>query len=456
MQDLTAYLWQLVRGEVEESAEAAKNLELIRIEAQVRSYEASNGKHTRDEPWGDYADQIRATITSPDFATRTFLLALVDCMDTAQELRMKLWREEHARQNAISDRILARLTPESSEDERAKVWNRLRKVICASNDPKNVSEQLQSQLLTSQVEAGIVFSCLREELLCIADKLHEWIGQDGKKQRRLAEALERLGPAANEFLLDLMAALDRAEAHRFTFTGALASVARDDEPTVRSLVERVQLSKGAGATNPLQVLRELGTRAAELVPAIFPVLLEALEHSESRNAAIYALGAIGSGNAEWGERIARSLLELSRTDDVWQKGATIWALGDLKACPNLVVPRLIEAFDDYEEPDPDYCYGSAHTFVTDALAAFGPHAASGTPALLARLRDSDGSVDQGVLKALAAIGPVAAEFGALEQLQELAEQWVEQCAEENEFTVQDVIDDEENNIGAAIRSIRGD
>lgn len=373
-------------------------------------------------------------------------------MDEAQELRMQLWRTEMAREDVLSGRPINHPVPPSSSLERQKKLEQLAEQIGTSKDPKNESERLQNHLSSGHVEALLLFDCLREELLIISDKLRDWVRQEGVKQRLLAKALERLGTSATrEFLPDLVADMDRSEPYRFAFVGALASLARDEEKTVRELVERVRLALGKRAINPLQVLRVLGPRAAELVPSIFSLLMDALENRDSRTAAIYALGTIGSENEEWGERIAMRLLELSRTDDVWQKGAALWALGDLKALPDQVVPRLIEAFDDYEEPDPDYNYGSSHTFVTRSLQAFGPLVAPAVPALLARLRNDDGELDSGVIATLGTIGPVAAEFGAVEALEDLARPWAKEC----NMTLEELLADDENVIGQALRAIRG-
>lgn len=445
---LEEWLWQLVLGDVDERDVAAKQLSRLRAEAMVRAHENGVERLSRDEPWGDYAVQVRSVVGAPGFDTRVLVLELTDFMDAAQTLRMSTWREEHARQDELSDRILARLTSGADEATRRKAMARLGKIICSTNDPKNKREQLQSKLLNQQVEANIVFSCLREELLSAPDRLRELMRRK-HDVRRASEALSRLGSSAREFLPDLLAELDRAEVHRFQFVGPLASIARDDETTVRALVGRVELSPGSRAVNALQVLRALGPRVVELVPEVFPVLLGALEHAESRIAAVYALGTIGSNSDEWGERIALRVLELSRTNDVWLKGATLWAMGDLGQRADLVVPRLIEAFDDYEEPDPDYCYGSSHTFVTDALTQFGPRAAPAVPALLARLRTEDSELDGGILKALAAIGPPAG-FEAQERLETLAREW----AKEHEIEVEDVIGDEDSSIGQTRRAIR--
>ena len=390
--DLALWLWQLIGDDPDAGERAAKQIERLYFELNADGEDR-------------FATEIRAALAAPDFGTRLFVERLMEWIEAAQTRRMQVYTEDRDRQNAL----VASLEGQLKHARRTGVRKELKAHLSEALrfDPERPAEKLQSQWLSRQVQASMVFSCLRDELLLAPEALRAWIGGDGDRKRRLNEALKQLGGAARQFTPDLLAALDRAEMYRFEFVGALASLARDDADTIRALIERVQLSPGKGAVNPLQVLRSIGPRVAEVAPDVFEILFAALDAKESRNAAIRAMGKIGAGNATWGERIARRLLELSRTDDEWQKGAAIWALGDLGMCPDLVVPRLIEAFDDYDEPDPDYCYGSAHTFVTRGLKAFGPLAVAAVPALLKRLKDEDGDLDKGVLGALEAIGPDA-------------------------------------------------
>jgi hypothetical protein len=113
-------------------------------------------------------------------------------------------------------------------------------------------------------------------------------------------------------------------------------------------------------------------------------------------------------------------LELSESEEVWTKRAALSSLGAIARQPGKVVPRLIRAFDDFEDPDPDSYDNGDHEIVTNGLAAFGEAAEGALPALRARLvrgvggfYDEKGNYtetldwDKGVLQAIRKIGPAA-------------------------------------------------
>jgi hypothetical protein len=90
-------------------------------------------------------------------------------------------------------------------------------------------------------------------------------------------------------------------------------------------------------------------------------------------------------------------------DHNWVAGRAIEALGDLHAMPDVVVPRLIELFDTFEEFDPDEAYGGDHARLCRALATFGPATAQAIPVLerlAASQDDDDDDADKGIRAAL--------------------------------------------------------
>lgn len=163
------------------------------------------------------------------------------------------------------------------------------------------------------------------------------------------------------------------------------------------------------------------------------------EDVAQRAAAAAALGRVTSGTDVALDR----LLQLSRDDDMWVRGLAITALGDVARQPERVVPRLIEALDDYDEFDPDWTYSSEHERVTEALKAFGHAAAPALSALVARIRNAEGEADREVIEILGRLGPIARE--ALPLLEELAREW---GYEEDDFA------DDTDYLAAAIASIR--
>ena len=121
---------------------------------------------------------------------------------------------------------------------------------------------------------------------------------------------------------------------------------------------------------------------------------------------IQAIGIVSVARPDredWWNRI----FSISMGDDVRLKSVALRALGTWGSNPERAIPRLIAAFDDYQEFDPDEQYDGSHVVVCAALAAFGPAAAPAVPALIARLERGPGDIDGGVVRTLTAIGPAA-------------------------------------------------
>lgn len=360
----------------------------------------------------EYFAAIRRTLAGPDFDARAYVDRLIVFMRDAQALRMGLYERESARQNRVLDRLLGRLGPEPSPEGLGAVGPRLLRAMCAACDPKNTSEDLQGRLLNQQVTAAIVFGALGDQLLLVPDRLRDML-RDRHERYKAAEALARIGPAAVGFAPELLGLLDAVgESDRFDAPRALAAVIRDDPALIRTVVDRLPGPPGV-ARGAADTLGDLGP-AARQVPGCVDALLVMTGHADRRWAAIAALGRVTTGTDVAVDR----LLALSRDPEMWVRGVALTALGDVARQPWRVVPRLIEAFDDYEEQDPDWTHRSAHERVVDALRAFGADAAPAVPALTSRVRDPDGELDRGVVETLGAIGPAAG--AALPVLRQLA------------------------------------
>jgi hypothetical protein len=129
-----------------------------------------------------------------------------------------------------------------------------------------------------------------------------------------------------------------------------------------------------------------------------------------------ALAAALGEVAQSGETARVLLPFLDQTD---KQGTVIDALGRIGKEPEVVVPRLIECLDTFEEYDSDYCYPGEHERVTQALRGFGPAAAAAVPSLIQHLWTrpqqywSNGTLaerpepDQGVIEFLGELGPAA-------------------------------------------------
>jgi hypothetical protein len=385
--------------------------------------------------------ELRRVLSLPDFDAAGFIRRLARLMRQAQTLRMRLWKDENSRTDRVLDRVAARLKEPSLTDERKHTLNRrMGKVICSGCGPKNESAKVQQMLMNQHMAAIQVFAELGEHLLSAPDVARSML-RDRHESYQPAQVIEKLGPAAAVFADDLFEILDAADDPAgFTLGRALAAVIRDDAGRVRELLRRLDSDRRAVAGGAAWTLHELGRRAAELAPeAVGRLMAHTGADDPVRHGAVAALGRVGAGD----DAVVRRLLAISREPEMWIRGTALSALGDTKHRPEWVVPRLVEAFDDYREQDPDYTYNSAHERVTYALIEFGPAAAPAVPALVERLRNDEG-MDRGVVRALGAIGPAAT--AALPALEKLA----------GEFGYDDeTLNDDVDPLAVAIRAIRG-
>ena len=436
--ELGPLLWQLVRGDLSSRYQAAQTLVPLKFEWMETA-------QTPENPLGEWPAQVRAALTAPGFRTRDWITALMETMETGQQLRMEAHHQERRIEKAEAAALETQIRRETGKRQLKKLAKQRRELSRFDAPKTGRRAELEltcNQWLNVQVEANILYNCLGDLVLETPDKLRQWLSGDGKYQRYAARALADVGPKANAFAPDLLAKLDRDEL-KFDFWGVLATIAQGDAKMIEGLLFRVENAPLSIASTSLHVLRSIGPRVARVCPDAIPILLRALDNATTRIAAVYALGAVANGNAKHETTIVTRLLELSRTDDLWLKGATIWALGDLNARADLVVPRLIEAFDDYDEPDPDYCYHSAHSFVTMALEKFGPCAAPAVPALLRHIHYEGEGLDRGVLDALTAIGAAAEPW--LREIETVAEQWRD-----------DELDAEDNPLDVIVNAIRAE
>lgn len=303
------------------------------------------------------------------------------------------------------------------------------------------------EAFTQSLSASFVFLALGEEILLVPDEIRTML-RDSRHRWNALQVIERLGPKAEIFAGDLLAQLDASTPRRpFDAPDALAAVVRDNSEQIRQLVDRLEAREPAVAEGAAETLYSLGPRAAEAVPDCIDRLLAIATRDDSpvRSAAITALGQAAKGT----DVAVDPLLALSINPDPKARGAALTALGDIARQPDKVVPRLIEAFEDYQEEDSEWLYYSQHERVVRALQAFGEAAIPAIPALVARVRRED-ELDKGVIETLRKLGPAARE--ALPVLEKLAE--------EEEYTPEDFenpeeLDEDFDFLPLAILTIRG-
>ena len=373
------------------------------------------GEELDVEAWIEaFNSTVRERIDVSRSEWQGWLVRLCELMDLAQARRMELWGQEQQRVDRVTDRLIDRLGANPTPQQFEIFCGRVARVATSGCDAKNASQELQDRWLEQSIAAGLVFSALREELLAIPEEVRAMLRNEAHRWQA-AQALERLGPCGKHFADELLAQLDAGErGYAFSMAGALAAIVRGDPVLVREVARRLSATATHVIVGACQTLARLGPAAREFAPECIGRLNELTAAADVRCVAIDALGHVTQGI----ETAVDHLLSLSRDDDLWTKGAALSALGHVGRRPARVVPRLIAALDDYEEPDPDMTERSDHQRVVDALRSFGPAGAAAVPALIPRVRRSDGEPDFAVIQTLGWLGRAARP--ALPVLQELA------------------------------------
>jgi hypothetical protein len=442
---LRPWLFDLVSGDPSRRLAAAKELSSAYEESFAAQFQA--GVPLTGVVASAFAVAVRRALSVPEVDAPAYVRRLADFCREAKATRMAIWRRAEDRADRLSDRIGAELNAEGTQaDRKATLMRRFARVLCTGCDPRTESARAEEEWMAIEMAAGHAFRALGPLVLDAPDVIRDMLAVSDEAWQA-TRVLESLGPRAAAFVDDLFRLLDRSPRHLdSTLYRVFANLLADDPNRAYRLVARLGAADRETAAAAAGVLWELGPRATALVPDVVATLLARTgADCPTRAACLSALGRVAAGD----ESVVRPLLALSRDAEMWVRGLAITALGDVARRPDIVVPRLIEAFADYEEPDPDCTHGSAHERVVDALGAFGPAAAAAVPALLARLKRNGGDeVDLGVVKTLGAVGPAAA--AALPALEAL----MAEDAAAGEDDDGEGLPEEWNPVRTAIRRIR--
>ena len=140
----------------------------------------------------------------------------------------------------------------------------------------------------------------------------------------------------------------------------------------------------------------LGSRASNAVPELIKIYSRNIS-DDSEDAIVYSLGYIGPSASN---AVPLLLMQAGRTNDYFRIGA-IWALGQIHARPEIVVPVVTKLLHN---SDPQVNYESAR-----ALGRFGSGASSAVPTLIECLNDKPVDwLTNNLREALTKIDPEAA------------------------------------------------
>jgi hypothetical protein len=398
---------------------------------------------------------VRKALRAPDFPTSDFVRRLIlyrIALKDDWHQRIEGNKRELETPSPREEILWRRLEAAGDEAERREECRRYLRWLCASlvrtlERGKDRFAGAES-MSPAGIAAGIVFDALGEVLLSDRPGLRVML-EDKEMFQHAAKTLVRIGPPAVDFAGLLLERLDADQA-RGWFEGAeaLGSIGRDDPAVIDQLLKRLASGPEAVRIGAAQALGHAGPPLAGRLPAALDILIGATYKPHLAHAAIPALASVGRDSDE----ALRRVLEWAepreprwqtyenypdyRYDEVMhERGLAIEALAHFRHYASRVVPVLIDAFDTFEEYDPDWTYGGEHERVCWALRQFGPDAVPAVPRLVRYLdewleqSEKERPWPKDVFGLLATIGPrAAAALPALDRLRALENEGYEESS----------------------------
>jgi len=236
--------------------------------------------------------------------------------------------------------------------------------------------------------------------------------------------LAKIGPAAREFVPNFLNLLDQDEPERrFHRTDVLAALSVDDAEYVDALITRLKQPGSDNKYALTDTLEQMGPRLAGREAEVIELLLERSTYPDGIG--LSALASVGRADRralertiEWAKPhpplIRHELLgETNYEYDhaMGCRGIGLSALGYFTQFPTEVIPVLLEAFEGFEEYDPDETYNGKYCRICESLKKFGPQAVSAVPRIIRYLEEylqsSSDEYPKDGLQVLRSIGPGA-------------------------------------------------
>jgi HEAT repeat protein len=364
--------------------------------------------HTLEGQAERFTEAVRAAVAAPGFPVSKFVRRLIEYrikLQTDWELRVdRACRREEAASD-VEDRLAGRIESAVDESERAKATDRFTRWVCArtARDCKRSKEiYAGAESMTAPgYMASTVFGALDKELLEDRAGLRTMLNPKLSLFSEAVAALARIGPPALDFadvFLDLLDAGDLQ--FRFGCSKALGSIGRNDPAVIDALLQRLRSGSEPVRKEAAAALGFAGPPLAGRLEVALDLLLDATHAPEVQFAATAAVASVG----RFRESALQRVLELAaprpprwrtlegypehRYDEtMYQRGVAIESLRHFPYFVDRVMPTLIDAFDTFDEYDPDWSYNGEHCRVCWTLKAFGPQAAPVVPRLVRYLRE---------------------------------------------------------------------
>jgi hypothetical protein len=364
---------------------------------------------------------IRAAAEEEAFPAHGFVPAAVDRMIEAHRAYLELVDAE----NALMDEWMEHSSDDPLDDP--GIAGRMEVL-----KQRKVEEQAgRGRMSFGDQTLCLVFEHLGRALLAAPGAVRRALA-DRVVARRAAEALKRVGPAAVQFADTLVERLD-ASTEEFHMSDALGAIGRGAAHVVDAMIARVREGRGVTREGAISTLGYMGPHLAGREDAVIGLLIDIVRSPEhdARYGALQALGSVGREREDALEvvlEVAAPRPARTRTmpgtdyeydEAMLGRGMAISALGYFARFGERVTPMLADALNTFQEFDPDQMRDDDGGCgrVMDALRKLGPGAAGAAGALADRLRDVDGEVRWGIVRALGRMGPpAAAALPALERL----------------------------------------
>jgi hypothetical protein len=390
-----------------------------------------------------FKEAVRAAVRAPNFPSLEFVRRLIrHRIANSQDWQRRVDEVgcEDETPSVYEERLVRRINDPKDDAERTEAIRRYGKWLCAkANRDSRRSEAIfagAESLSAGSAMASVVFQSLGATLL--VDRPGLWaMLHDKTLFNNAARTLAEIGPAALDFAGLFIEGLDATEEpYRFQCAHALGSIGRNDPAVIDELLRRLRSGPDSARVVAAAALEQSGPPLAGRLEIALDFLLGATHSPSLVWAATPALASIGRDREEALQRV----LELARPrpprwrtyeshsdyrfgEVMHERGVAIQSLSRFRRFAERVTPTLIDAFDSFEEYDPDWSYGGEHERVCFALRAFGAEAAPAVPRLARYLdewRDrpeEDREWPKAVFGLLAAIGPPASKaLPALERL----------------------------------------
>lgn len=327
---------------------------------------------------------VRAAVESEGFPKAEFVRRLFDyriALDEDWRRRVDQSTMFDARNNEFQDRLVRRALQANNPRDRDEAWTRFGKRLCASMERDRQLSREAEGLAAPGLISHVVFNALDSALLSDRHGLWTMLDCDGTLFHDAVAALTRIGPPALEFADFLMERLDR-QRHAGAFDGAsaLAAIGQGNADVVNSLLTRLRHEAEPLWTGAADVLERMGPPLAGRDNEAVQLLLQMTRLDDPRYRVDGALGALASLGRDRDDALTRVLEVAAPRPPRWHadescpglrfdltmspRGKAIDSLPYFQRFADRVVPALVEAFDAFEEYDPDYQYYGEHDRVS--------------------------------------------------------------------------------------------